>query len=70
VSLDLEKAKGRLKVMLAVDAVAVLLAVAAAVGSFGFGIEWMAAVFVAALAAGFAAQIWFIAGLRRADKGV
>jgi len=70
VSFDIERAKGRLKVMAIIDLVAVIIACGAAVGSFMYGVGWLTIVFVAALVVGFGAQIWFIAGLRRADKGV
>jgi hypothetical protein len=62
--------KKRLFAMLAVDAICAVIAVAAAIGVFSAGIAWLQWVLVAALLAGFAAQIWFIAGLRPAKKGV
>jgi uncharacterized protein (DUF58 family) len=34
------------------------------------GQDWLFAIFGVALAAGFAAQIWFIAAFRRAKEGV
>ena len=58
----------RVKIMGAVVAVATLVAFASAVGVFAYGHHWLVAPFVAALVAGFGAQIWFIAGLR-AKKG-
>ena len=48
----------------------VLSALGCALGYFAYGIGWMLWLFAAALVVGFAAQIWFIAGLRRAGKGV
>ena len=69
-SLDPATAKRRMAVMGAINVVAVLAALAAIVGYFKFGASWALIVFVAALVAGFGAQIWFIAGLRRANKGV
>jgi len=59
----------RVKIMGAIVAVATLVAFVTAIGSFAYGHHWMIAPFVASLAAGFGAQIWFIAGLR-AKKGV
>jgi hypothetical protein len=70
VSLDVAAAKRRLLVMGVVNALSVVVALAAIVGFFKFGLDWALFVFAAALVAGFAAQIWFIAGLRRANKGV
>jgi hypothetical protein len=67
---DVESLKKRLFAMLAVDAVCAVIAVAAAIGAFSAGIGWLQWVFAAALIAGFAAQIWFIAGFRRAKEGV
>jgi hypothetical protein len=60
----------RIWIMAAVIVLATIVAVPSAIGAFAMGINWLSAVFVAALAAGFGAQIWFIAGLRRAKKGV
>ena len=57
-------------VMLAVDAVCALIAVGAAIGAFVMGMAWLQWVFVAALVAGSAVQIWFIAGFKRAKEGV
>jgi hypothetical protein len=69
-SADVAVLKRRLMVMLALDAVCLVMAIAAAVGAFFYGIAWLQWVFAAALAGGFGAQIWFIAGFRRATKGV
>jgi hypothetical protein len=69
-SLDVVQARRRLMIMAAIDGVALLAAAAFALGYFAYGIDWMLWLFAAALATGFAAQIWFIAGLRRPDKGV
>lgn len=69
-SLDPVVQKRRLAVMGAVDGVALLCALAAAVAYFKFGLAWGLAIFAAALVIGFGAQIWFIAGLRGPGKGV
>jgi hypothetical protein len=69
VSIDVAAAKRRLAVMGVVNAVALLAAAAALYGYFGLHLDWALAAFVALLVVGIAAQIWFIAGLRRADKG-
>ena len=64
-SLDVERHRKRLRLMVAIVGVCVIVALVAAFGSFAYGQAWMTAVFIAALVAGFAAQIWFLAGLRR-----
>jgi hypothetical protein len=58
----------RVRIMGAVVALAAIVAAASAIGAFAYGHTWLIAPFVLALIAGFAAQIWFIAGLR-AKKG-
>lgn len=62
--------KARFKRMAAVNAVCLLTAIAAVVGAFALGQNWLFGVFGLALAAGFVAQIWFIAAFRRAKEGV
>jgi hypothetical protein len=69
VSIDVAAAKRRLAVMGVVNAVAILAAAAALYGYFGLHLDWALAAFVVLLAIGVGAQIWFIASLRRADKG-
>lgn len=69
-SFDVIQARKRLMVMAAVDGAAVLAAIACAVAYFAYGVGWALWPFAAALVVGFLAQIWFIAGLRPADKGV
>jgi membrane protein YdbS with pleckstrin-like domain len=68
-SLDPTAMKKRRTVMFALNALALLAALAASVGYFKFAQPWALAAFVAALLVGFGAQIWFIAGLRRMSKG-
>ena len=63
-SFDAETLKKRRNMMLAINGLAVLIAAASAVGYFVYAQPLALAGFVAALAAGFGAQIWFIAGLR------
>jgi hypothetical protein len=63
-SFDAATLKKRRNVMLAVNGLAVLVAAASAVGYFAYAQPLALAGFVAALVAGFGAQIWFIAGLR------
>jgi membrane protein YdbS with pleckstrin-like domain len=69
VSIDVAAAKRRLVVMGVVNALALLAAAAALYGYFGLDLDWALAAFVVLLAVGIVAQIWFIASLRRADKG-
>jgi hypothetical protein len=69
VTVDTVTLKKRRTIMAVVNTLAVLTALAAIVGYFQFALVWALAVFVAALLVGFAAQIWFIAGLRGAGKG-
>ncbi len=69
-TLDVAALKKRRTIMMAVNAVAVLTALAAIFAFLKLGLDWALIVFVAALLVGFGAQIWFIAGLRRANKGV
>ena len=66
---NLARAKTRLIVMLALDMLALVAAAGFAVGYFVKGVGWMLPAFIAALAVGFAGQIWFIVGLGRANKG-
>jgi Na+/H+-dicarboxylate symporter len=63
-TLDLAAVKRRRSIMMAVNALAALGALAGVVGYFKFGQSWALIAFVAALLVGFGAQIWFIAGLR------
>ena len=67
--LDVRKAKRMLAVMGLVNAAAVVGAVAALLGYFRFHLTWALGLFVALVAVGIGAQIWFIAALRRAGKG-
>jgi hypothetical protein len=69
VTLDVRAAKRRLVVMIAVNAVALAAGIVALVGYFRFHLDWALAAFAVLIAVGIGAQIWFIASLRRADKG-
>jgi hypothetical protein len=68
-TLDLQAARRRLIIMGVVNAVAVLAAAAALYGYFVLRIGWGLAAFAGLLGVGVAAQIWFIASLRNANKG-
>jgi hypothetical protein len=65
-----EQGRKRLFVMLAVDGVCAIVAIAALLGAFFTGHDALFWVFGAALSGGFAAQIWFIAGFKPAKQGV
>lgn len=62
--------KKRLMTMIVIDGLLGMTAVASAVGAFVFKVEPLKAVFVVALLGAFAMQFWFIAGVRRAKRGV
>lgn len=68
-SIDLQAARRRLAVMGAINVAALAAGLAALVGYFRFQLDWALAAFVALLAVGIGAQIWFIAGLKRAKEG-
>jgi hypothetical protein len=68
-TVDVAGIKKRRTVMMVVNVLAALTALVSLVGYFKFALEWALVVFVVALLAGFAAQIWFIAGLRGPGKG-
>jgi len=64
VSQDIKHDRKRILIMAAIVVVAAVVAAASAFGAFGLGHHWLIAPFVAALVAGFGAQIWFIVGFR------
>jgi hypothetical protein len=66
---ELSKARNRLIVMLVVCTVCLVTAGGFAAGYFIYNVGWMLPAFGAALVAGFAVQIWFIAGFARPSKG-
>ncbi len=61
--IDVASQRRRLMIMVAIDGVCFLVALAAIVGNLGFHIHWLIWVFGAAMLAGFGAQAWLIAGL-------
>ncbi|HUO21428.1 MAG TPA: hypothetical protein VMU59_02805 [Caulobacteraceae bacterium] len=66
-------AQQRFMTMVVVDAMCVMIAIAALVGDLSLHLTFGLPAFAAALIVGFAAQIWFIAGLAkdgRLGKGV
>jgi len=68
-TVDLVTIKRRRAIMMIVNVLAALAAIVSIVGYFKFALGWALIPFVVALVAGFAAQIWFIAGLRGPGKG-
>jgi len=68
-TLDVAQVKRRRTIMMVVNVLAALTAIASIVGYFQFALGWALIPFVVALVVGFAAQIWFIAGLRGPGKG-
>lgn len=60
--------KKRLTTMLAIDVVCFVLAGVAIVGYLAAKIDWLAPVFIGAIAVGLGAQIWFILGWMKAAK--
>jgi len=68
-SLDVATIKKRRTIMMVVNVLAALIAVGSIVAYFQLQLGWALIVFVAALVGGFAAQIWFIAGLKGPGKG-
>ena len=66
-------AKQRFMIMVGIDALCVMAALAALVGDLRFHAPYALPTFATAIVVGFAAQIWFIAGLAkdgRLEKGV
>ena len=68
-SLDPAIMKQRMRWMVAINAAAAVVGLVSAVGYFKLGVQWGLMAFGVAMLAGFGAQIWFIVGLRRANKG-
>jgi hypothetical protein len=66
---DLAALKKRRTVMMIVNVLAAVTALAGVVAYFKFAQDWALFVFVGALLVGFGAQVWFIAGLRRQNGG-
>lgn len=62
---ELQRQKKRLVIMASANIAAVVVAMVFIVAWARFGVQWAFPAFVLTLAAGFGAQIWFIAGFRR-----
>jgi uncharacterized membrane protein YjjB (DUF3815 family) len=68
-TLDLKAAARRSSIMMGFSLFAGLCAIAGAIGYFKFHQSWALAAFLGAVVVGLGSQIWFIASLRRTDKG-
>jgi hypothetical protein len=68
-TVDLGVIKRRRTAMIVVNVLAAVIAVAGIVAYLQLALGWALFVFVGALLVGFAAQIWFIAGLKGPGKG-
>jgi uncharacterized protein (DUF58 family) len=62
--------KARFMRMAVINGLCLAAAIAAVIAALVSGQDWLFAIFGVALAAGFVAQIWFIAAFRRAKEGV
>ena len=67
--MDFSSARGRLVAMVGIDGLATAVAAGAAYAATTLNQSAYWVVFGAAVIVGFAANIWFIAGLRRAKQG-
>ena len=61
--IDVALQRRRFIIMVAIDAVCLLIGLIAVVGALNFHIGWLRWVFGAAVIVGFGAQVWLIAGL-------
>jgi hypothetical protein len=68
-TLDVATIKKRRTIMMIVNVLSALTALGAIAAYFKLALGWALVVFVVALLVGFAAQIWFIAGLKGPGKG-
>ena len=66
--MDVTLQRRRLYIALAVTAVALIVALAAIVASFGFHAAWGIWLFVAAIVVGFGSHGWLILGVARERK--
>lgn len=67
--IDVAVQRRRLMIMIAIDAVCVLVAVVAIIGALSFHVAWMLGLFVLAVLAGFGAQVWLVLGLIQSKAG-
>ena len=68
-AIDVAAQRRRLMIMIAIDAVCVVVALVAIVGALGFHVKWMLGLFVLAVLAGFGAQVWLMLGLMKDGPG-
>ena len=68
-TLDVQSLKQRMARMMLVSTALTMVAVAFAVAHFVYGVGWALCGFIGFLTVGFAAQIWFIRGVARTNKG-
>ena len=68
-AIDVAAQRRRLMIMIAIDAVCVVVALVAIVGALGFHVKWMLGLFVLAVLAGFGAQVWLMLGLMQNEAG-
>ena len=66
--MSLQGHKMRLMLMLAITAACFVLAAAAIDGHLAYGVAWMLPTFVACIAAGVGAQVWFVLGLLKTER--
>ncbi|HEY2660730.1 MAG TPA: hypothetical protein VGI79_13485 [Caulobacteraceae bacterium] len=63
--IDVALQRRRLAVMLGINGICVVVAIAAAIGFLHNHVAWLGVLFAAAVLAGFGAHIWLVLGLRR-----
>jgi hypothetical protein len=66
---DVARSRKRFLIMMAVNAVCMLIAVGFAVGHFVYGVDWMLWAVFGFVAAGFVGQLWFVRGVGRMNRG-
>jgi hypothetical protein len=67
--IDVAVQRRRLMIMIAIDAVCVLVALVAIIDALSFHVGWMLGLFVLAVLVGFGAQVWLVLGLRQGGAG-
>ena len=67
--IDVAVQRRRLMIMIAIDAVCVVVALVAIVGALGLHVKWLLGLFVLAVLAGFGAQVWLMLGLIQNGAG-
>ena len=67
--IDVAAQRRRLMIMIAIDAVCVVVALVAIIGALSYHVGWMLGLFVLAVLVGFGAQVWLVLGLREGKAG-